>query len=190
MRRRPPRSTRTDTLFPYTTLFRSAVPAEAVGQAVHRHHFAEGAAREAGAGDIDEIEPAGLRLELRLRPHPAQDLLRIGEQGEDRGGRRRDVRLAADDEGLFHRSPPRLGRCARPFPFLGERELGIQGQWSSACPIPDCHPGQASAASLSLSSRPSDRPRYLFGGARAGHYGWDGRQAAKWAPERKRKGGG
>src|SRR3546814_12733525 len=25
--RRPPRSTRTDTLFPYTTLFRSAVPA-------------------------------------------------------------------------------------------------------------------------------------------------------------------
>src|SRR3546814_9608082 len=27
MIRRPPRSTRTDTLFPYTTLFRSAVPA-------------------------------------------------------------------------------------------------------------------------------------------------------------------
>src|SRR3546814_2883962 len=26
MRRRPPRSTRTDTLFPYTTLFRSALP--------------------------------------------------------------------------------------------------------------------------------------------------------------------
>src|SRR3546814_3328637 len=27
MRRRPPRSTRTDTLFPYTTLFRSVAPA-------------------------------------------------------------------------------------------------------------------------------------------------------------------
>src|SRR3546814_8066729 len=26
MRRRPPRSTRTDTLFPYTTLFRSPIP--------------------------------------------------------------------------------------------------------------------------------------------------------------------
>src|SRR3546814_14947728 len=26
MRRRPPRSTRTDTLFPYTTLFRSVIP--------------------------------------------------------------------------------------------------------------------------------------------------------------------
>src|SRR3546814_12333050 len=31
MRRRPPRSTRTDTLFPYTTLFRSMVPATACG---------------------------------------------------------------------------------------------------------------------------------------------------------------
>src|SRR3546814_1750762 len=29
MRRRPPRSTRTDTLFPYTTLFRSILPVEA-----------------------------------------------------------------------------------------------------------------------------------------------------------------
>src|SRR3546814_7570994 len=28
MIRRPPRSTRTDTLFPYTTLFRSTIPAE------------------------------------------------------------------------------------------------------------------------------------------------------------------
>src|SRR3546814_3413501 len=31
MIRRPPRSTRTDTLFPYTTLFRSAQPARDVG---------------------------------------------------------------------------------------------------------------------------------------------------------------
>ena len=51
-------------------------------------------------------DAAGLRLELRLGPHPAQDLLRIGQEGEHRGGRRRDVRLAADDEGLLHRSPP------------------------------------------------------------------------------------
>src|SRR3546814_20619851 len=32
MRRRPPRSTRTDTLFPYTTLFRSPNPATALGE--------------------------------------------------------------------------------------------------------------------------------------------------------------
>src|SRR3546814_18176069 len=32
MRRRPPRATRTDTLFPYTTLFRSLVPAAEQGE--------------------------------------------------------------------------------------------------------------------------------------------------------------
>src|SRR3546814_2082715 len=47
MIRRPPRSTRTDTLFPYTTLFRSAVIAPAAALAVvavdlqrHVHHAA------------------------------------------------------------------------------------------------------------------------------------------------------
>src|SRR3546814_12161331 len=33
MKRRPPRSTRTDTLFPYTTLFRSAGPLAAIAKA-------------------------------------------------------------------------------------------------------------------------------------------------------------
>src|SRR3546814_18895312 len=37
MIRRPPRSTRTDTLFPYTTLFRS-LAAEAQGEIADRHH--------------------------------------------------------------------------------------------------------------------------------------------------------
>src|SRR3546814_13527659 len=60
MERRPPRSTRTDTLFPYTTLFRAqqrmAVPVEAAGFHVDHHgevaaeafgHLAEG---ERGGG--------------------------------------------------------------------------------------------------------------------------------------------
>src|SRR3546814_9545498 len=34
MIRRPPRSTRTDTLFPYTTLFRSKVPALEIGDVI------------------------------------------------------------------------------------------------------------------------------------------------------------
>src|SRR3546814_5526103 len=38
MIRRPPRSTRTDTLFPYTTLFRS--PARAFGHAIELHEVA------------------------------------------------------------------------------------------------------------------------------------------------------
>src|SRR3546814_4862979 len=37
MRRRPPRSTRTDTLFPYTTLFRSAGEVAAVGLSAGAH---------------------------------------------------------------------------------------------------------------------------------------------------------
>src|SRR3546814_8721251 len=45
MIRRPPRSTRTDTLFPYTTLFRSAVAA------AHLQHVAEpGCGDDAGRG--------------------------------------------------------------------------------------------------------------------------------------------
>src|SRR3546814_17834602 len=53
MIRRPPRSTRTDTLFPYTTLFRSA---------------ADGAARAAGRLRCRRLPP---RLRRRLlRPHP------------------------------------------------------------------------------------------------------------------------
>src|SRR5215207_5250993 len=92
----------------------AVVPAEAVGQAVHRHHFAEGAAGEASPGDIDEIDPAGLRLDLRLRSHPAQDLFGIGQEGEHRGGWRRDVRLSADDDGLLHRSLPWLRLPVRP----------------------------------------------------------------------------
>ena len=112
----------------------TAVPAEAVSQAMHRHDLAEGATRKASAGDVDEIKPAGLRLELRLRPHPAQDLLGIGQQGENRGGRCRDVRLAADDQGVFHWSPPRLQCLPRlrrrrdgPRPSAAHPRVGRRG---------------------------------------------------------------
>src|SRR3546814_15756285 len=40
MIRRPPRSTRTDTLFPYTTLFRSVL-----GEGAHPHHAVQSARR-------------------------------------------------------------------------------------------------------------------------------------------------
>src|SRR3546814_1701812 len=46
MIRRPPRSTRTDTLFPYTTLFRSA----AAGDQLGRHHHQQSACRNHGRG--------------------------------------------------------------------------------------------------------------------------------------------
>src|SRR3546814_5170388 len=51
MIRRPPRSTRTDTLFPYTTLFRSALPAR-VADEVPDH---EEVAGEAHLGDHAQL---------------------------------------------------------------------------------------------------------------------------------------
>src|SRR3546814_19728135 len=56
MIRRPPRSTRTDTLFPYTTLFRSAVLDEIdIGAAVEAAHAVIGLA-ECGQHDDAAIE--------------------------------------------------------------------------------------------------------------------------------------
>src|SRR3546814_18688401 len=58
MTRRPPRSTRTDTLFPYTTLFRSlddvanaGVPALGAAEHLDAHHFL-------GAGVVGHVEVA------------------------------------------------------------------------------------------------------------------------------------
>src|SRR3546814_5510337 len=66
MRRRPPRATRTDTLFPYTTLFRSSgsqgFPSAAVGCGVRRRSGAPAdrrrrapAARQGGQGQPDHL---------------------------------------------------------------------------------------------------------------------------------------
>src|SRR3546814_10143721 len=47
MIRRPPRSTRTDTLFPYTTLFRSDLARSQVADQLHRAGVAEAAVERA-----------------------------------------------------------------------------------------------------------------------------------------------
>src|SRR3546814_3029893 len=69
MIRRPPRSTRTDTLFPYTTLFRS-------GQGIRREHRIAVPAhrrqqrvggREGGGEDGDHGQPPGIGM-----PRPAR----------------------------------------------------------------------------------------------------------------------
>src|SRR3546814_1293335 len=84
MIRRPPRSTRTDTLFPYTTLFRSAGTAHLGSAGNRRDEDPEG-------GALRPIGPArrlarhqgqgrgrtggGTRSRLRLRGHPRPALL-------------------------------------------------------------------------------------------------------------------
>src|SRR3546814_20149829 len=70
MIRRPPRSTRTDTLFPYTTLFRSlrGPPFRAPGNVMRsdRGSVPARSARAIGAGAVDEARHLSLRRD-RLR---------------------------------------------------------------------------------------------------------------------------
>src|SRR3546814_2431168 len=71
MNRRPPRSTRTDTLFPYTTLFRSVLKRAIVRE--HQQSFAVGIEAPGGidAGNRDEILeglPAAFGAELTENP--------------------------------------------------------------------------------------------------------------------------
>src|SRR3546814_12305610 len=67
MIRRPPRSTRTDTLFPYTTLFRSLrllhLPLDAVPDALLHLHDADLALHEG----VDALEPLGDAFDLEQR---------------------------------------------------------------------------------------------------------------------------
>src|SRR3546814_14506089 len=68
MIRRPPRSTRTDTLFPYTTLFRSdrvqALPMALIALAVLALDERSGRIRQQGAGmEADEVRPHHLAHE-------------------------------------------------------------------------------------------------------------------------------
>src|SRR3546814_12052926 len=94
MIRRPPRSTRTDTLFPYPTLFRSAG-----GLARRRDHQADraGYLGDAGRGD-DELglrnPPRGDREEGRGRDEMAPAGIAIGE---------REQRAQRGADRFFHR---------------------------------------------------------------------------------------
>src|SRR3546814_12487740 len=74
MIRRPPRSTRTDTLFPYTTLFRSRTPAISARPELEtrpRRLIAEPAATIALAAPPDRAFFAWLAIPPRHRLHPA-----------------------------------------------------------------------------------------------------------------------
>src|SRR3546814_7731770 len=71
MIRRPPRSTRTDTLIPYTTLFRSHPPAVFLARVPGRV--------------ADDHHPAGLHAAQRLAQH-GLSILAVVERGVEHGG--------------------------------------------------------------------------------------------------------
>src|SRR3546814_1136853 len=94
MIRRPPRSTRTDTLFPYTTLFRShgldsvsvtrkcSVPARSAGRMRDRHRDAPRSELvEAGAEWLDRVSSITIPR-MRLR----REIAHLPRQFGDRGG--------------------------------------------------------------------------------------------------------
>src|SRR3546814_1417616 len=68
MIRRPPRSTRTDTLFPYTTLFRSRVQHPRAGQS---------GARAGGRGRFDRRRRRLRRIRSEEHTSELQSLMRI-----------------------------------------------------------------------------------------------------------------
>src|SRR3546814_3445423 len=56
MIRRPPRSTRTDTLFPYTTLFRSAVVGEEIGTGKAGFAFSDALKSKGGTWTFEALD--------------------------------------------------------------------------------------------------------------------------------------
>src|SRR3546814_2395703 len=83
MIRRPPRSTRTDTLFPYATLFRSCDPhafAAALGGALRFQRAEANRAQE-------RMGPAGDQERDDLRTHPCLEARWRANRGSDRPGR-------------------------------------------------------------------------------------------------------
>src|SRR3546814_6134629 len=67
MIRRPPRSTRTYTLFPYTTLFRSNLEADGLHRVQRRHRFLE------HHGEAAAAQPAQLRFRQRQQVAPLEE---------------------------------------------------------------------------------------------------------------------
>src|SRR3546814_17182525 len=108
MIRPPPRSTRTDTLFPYTTLFRSLCPHDARQKRVFRNIFEVTAvpriADEVDTAAQQDIEPFGARFaghQMGAREGQVGIETRAERQPRRQGGRR--VALA-DAEGIDRKS--------------------------------------------------------------------------------------
>src|SRR3546814_19243181 len=82
MIRLPPRSTRTDTLFPYTTLFRSAYSSQSWGdKSLHRRAASIPTMRQ--TPQLPALRGLSPDLETRLPQHPASRRSRpgVGEAG-------------------------------------------------------------------------------------------------------------
>src|SRR3546814_3535007 len=100
MIRRPPRSTRTDTLFPYTTLFRSLAPPADFVAAWHAAPMLLeiGAAHDAAAKGFYLVPPRvtrdGMRTWLKIGDHRFGP---TGDPGADREARQEEIDAILDN---------------------------------------------------------------------------------------------
>src|SRR3546814_20333756 len=122
MIRRPPRSTRTDTLFPYTTLFRSAliagVPSEGRGHAaIHRQQMAV----HIGSRRRGEIQRRPGQL---LRPAPAAQRRALVDEANEGFV----LKQVAVDLGF------EIARCDG----VRSEELLVGKEWDSTCSSRGC----------------------------------------------------
>src|SRR3546814_20387559 len=101
MIRRPPRSTRTDTLFPYTTLFRSA----GAGHQVALQHLGIGA--DLGLEAVEVVLLLALQLDLDEHRDRQADVILVQEGAVARCHAR----------GLELQHPPAAGRRSEPDAF-------------------------------------------------------------------------
>src|SRR3546814_21130838 len=109
MIRRPPRSTRTDTLFPYTTLFRSPVRHAAQARCVHRLCRPADGARGLCPRER-EGRCAGERGGLAWKGRAPAN---AGAQGMERVARDTGLLLSQEREGLIpNRFPAQIGRAS------------------------------------------------------------------------------
>src|SRR3546814_11144329 len=128
MMRRPPRSTRTDTLFPYTTLFRSALDAAVLvgdaGIVAGRRHAVMDAQGVVAAGQVLLCVP----VQVTARGRQA-----VGAMLARRGAQRPGGVLPALGQG--HEAHP-AGDAAR----LLQTRIGTQGVISAVNPRRPAHP--------------------------------------------------
>src|SRR3546814_18624191 len=116
MIRRPPRSKRTDTLFPYTTLFRSRRPAKDAGQAGARIAALVGAAQQEVGRD-------------RVQEQPRQCPSAVTADAADQPDREPAAAFAPLLPGVVHAAAtsPLASRCPSCSTRKRQREAGASG---------------------------------------------------------------
>src|SRR3546814_5572545 len=124
MIRRPPRSTRTDTLFPYTTLFRSGEDARTLRKRLDRPVSAAGAFLSESEGGGDQRRGALSGAHSGAGAGSSRQLLCRNLSHQQGPGDRGRLTRCRDSQGRI-RTFRRARRRAPRFPLLPERRAAV-----------------------------------------------------------------